>query len=683
MSEEDKPYSRLFNPERVCLSSKDDQTTLRADDVPGYYDTFRIQLPIPVLNVRSVEFLRGSIPCIYASLPDSELVFWYYRIPSIPGISPVQPYAPSLQYLHCVRIQPSFIPKDLLATIAYGGSQTYADVIPINRVYSGYTDLLTDLNLACQYDIPANSYFIENDIKFEFDEVLNKYSFTGLNPNYVVPNYILNPATTYQQNDVVVYNGTNYRSIQNNNPVNPALIIYNWTSSIAFKKYNVAYYDSGYYTAILNSTNVIPDLNIIYWLPSAYDPSINYGGSKIGFNCRYNNLWYVSISSGANTGNQPDESPTFWRLQPYNAIAKVVLKIYDWSSLGYYVANNVAFYNGVYYRAITSQEFIPPTGDPLSSTYWAVINYDDIPATYIPSRWRTGLVSQPFNTVYSAVNGSYYTCVAENTGIDPTDPVSGSNYWVLSEWTSFIHYSTRSPQGGVKDFPVYYNDKWYSSTALTPNDNQVPTDNPAYWNSGSLVMNWWQVYTDTITNFYSYAGYSDPNILIASQNLQSLTTNAYGIQGLPGQPFFKNRDLNLRLGFVWSGELLSQNAYRNHLRPVPLYLLGVGETFAFPTYTYIAESYGDLVNTSAIYVYCNVIGGSGYDSLGRPDLLTIVPLNTGSLGVAFYNNVISTPMIKVPREIYEIQFTLRTDTGDRYYLPDSAITNFEIKFNFL
>ena len=152
---------------------------------------------------------------------------------------------------------------------------------------------------------------------------------------------------------------------------------------------------------------------------------------------------------------------------------------------------------------------------------------------------------------------------------------------------------------------------------------------------------------------------------------------------MPGQPFFKNRDLNLRLGFVYSGELLSQNAYRNHLRPVPLYLLGVGATFAFPTYTYIAESYGDLVNTSAVYVYCNVIGGSGYDSLGRPDLLTIVPLNTGSLGVAFYNNVISTPMIKVPREIYEIQFTLRTDTGDRYLLPDSAITNFEIKFNFL
>ena len=56
-------HSRVYQPERYCFSSKDDQITLNNNVAQGCYDSFKIQLQIPVLNVKSVELLRASIPC--------------------------------------------------------------------------------------------------------------------------------------------------------------------------------------------------------------------------------------------------------------------------------------------------------------------------------------------------------------------------------------------------------------------------------------------------------------------------------------------------------------------------------------------------------------------------------------------------------------------------------------------
>ena len=347
-------HSRVYQPERYCFSSKDDQITLNNNVAQGCYDSFKIQLQIPVLNVKSVELLRASIPCITPSIPDTELTFWYYRLPVQSGYE--EPVPPAAQYLQCVRIQPSYTPVDLVQS-------NY----PINRVYSTYSDLLGDLNLACSNDL-NNPYFIANDISFSLN-AQNKFVFTGNNV---------------------------------------------------------------------------------------------YGGS--------------------------------------------------------------------------------------------------------------------------------------------------------------LQY------------------------------------------------------------FYSYAGYADPNVEAAKIVLRNATQDNFGIYGLAGQPFTIGRDLNLRLGFTWSGNTLTQNDYRNHIRPVPNYFLG--GSLIFNTSNYTAESYGDLVYSANVCVYCNLIGGSAYDSAGRPDLLSIIPLNTASLGVAFYNNVISTPLTKVPREIYEVELLLRSDTGDSYILPDSAITNIELKFSY-
>ena len=124
---------------------------------------------MPILGVKHLELIRASVPCIFPTIPDTELVFWYYRLPKQVGYD--EPVPPSAEYLHCVRIQPSFVPKELI----YDGDQ-----YPVNRVYSGYDDLLVDLNKACLADV-NNPYFIEDDISFQFNSELNKFVMVGNN----------------------------------------------------------------------------------------------------------------------------------------------------------------------------------------------------------------------------------------------------------------------------------------------------------------------------------------------------------------------------------------------------------------------------------------------------------------------------------------------------------------------
>jgi len=179
--------------------------------------------------------------------------------------------------------------------------------------------------------------------------------------------------------------------------------------------------------------------------------------------------------------------------------------------------------------------------------------------------------------------------------------------------------------------------------------------------------------------FYTYCGYDDPNVLEASILLSGFTTNNYGIQGMGGQPYVKGRTLNMRLGMTWSGEQLDSIAYKNRLRPVPDYYpnaLGL----AYNTNRYTAESYGCLVYSQNVNVFCNVVSSSSYSSEngGSPNFLMSVPLNTSALGVAYYNNTQKYPLYNIPKEIYTIEFSFKTDTNDDFNFPDSENINLEI-----
>ena len=77
MNTVDKGHSRVYQPERVSFSSKDDKTSSSNDGTIGNYDSIRIPLTTPILGVKNLELIRATVPCIYPTLPDTELVFFF------------------------------------------------------------------------------------------------------------------------------------------------------------------------------------------------------------------------------------------------------------------------------------------------------------------------------------------------------------------------------------------------------------------------------------------------------------------------------------------------------------------------------------------------------------------------------------------------------------------------------
>lgn len=167
----------------------------------------------------------------------------------------------------------------------------------------------------------------------------------------------------------------------------------------------------------------------------------------------------------------------------------------------------------------------------------------------------------------------------------------------------------------------------------------------------------------------------------------SRADDRYGL-GVNGQPYKLYKTLNLRLGFTWNGLNNSLTPagiafyLPNSLRPpspnalafLPNYDINSPQAI-----TYTAENYGQLVFTSCVHVYADITGGSTVDSVGeRSQLLAVVPLNASNLGVGFYSPVISTPLTKISSQIYEITIIFRTDNGERFRLPNSAIASLEL-----
>jgi hypothetical protein len=221
-------------------------------------------------------------------------------------------------------------------------------------------------------------------------------------------------------------------------------------------------------------------------------------------------------------------------------------------------------------------------------------------------------------------------------------------------------------------------------------------------------LNRFQFRGNNVTVGYGYrylaAGYDDPNVWQAADNLEDLTLqNDYpAILGIPGQPYYIGKTLNTRLGFTWNGiynpsffpipfsytstNISIRNTLYNRLRPVPLYdpsppppLLG-SSPYLTPTFT--ANTYADLVYTNTISLYADFVAGATYDSVKNTQLLACVPMNASNLGVTFYNTTLYCPLTKISDQIYEIEIRMLTDTGQPYSIPNSAIVSLELALTY-
>jgi len=76
-------HSFLNQPERVNISSDSDLSTVQAQFgiEEESFNSFRVAIARPFLDVKSIQLLRASIPNAVTNIPNNECIFWYYRLP--------------------------------------------------------------------------------------------------------------------------------------------------------------------------------------------------------------------------------------------------------------------------------------------------------------------------------------------------------------------------------------------------------------------------------------------------------------------------------------------------------------------------------------------------------------------------------------------------------------------------
>ena len=154
--------TRVNNPERVFLNSSDDgrnTTDLGFSQFTCTYDT-------PILGAKKTMMLRASIPNAQINIPDYQLVFWYYSLPTATT-------APSDTYLRAVRLYPSYYQPPT-------GFTAYTK----NRYFSDPADFVTQLNLAAGAggdSATYNAYWVSADVTFAYNATTKQITFTGNN----------------------------------------------------------------------------------------------------------------------------------------------------------------------------------------------------------------------------------------------------------------------------------------------------------------------------------------------------------------------------------------------------------------------------------------------------------------------------------------------------------------------
>jgi hypothetical protein len=121
-------------PDRVSWNSNSD--TNRSTDGAG--SKFQVQLNTPLLEVEEIQLLRASVPQAGSPIPQYQLVFWYYELPTATTV-------PTDEFLFCIR----FTPFGTVARLPdYANVSAFYPTTPITSLTGGLTELVALLNTA-------------------------------------------------------------------------------------------------------------------------------------------------------------------------------------------------------------------------------------------------------------------------------------------------------------------------------------------------------------------------------------------------------------------------------------------------------------------------------------------------------------------------------------------------------
>jgi hypothetical protein len=152
--------SRVNQPSRLFLNSNNDVS----NPASFGFNSFSINLQTPVLNPTKLQLLRATIPNAVQNIPNYQLQFWYYRLPTATT-------APTNALLRCVRLYPSdYIPPS--------GYTNFTE----NRYVLDPSELVTLLNAAASTggdDTSYNPYWTVGDVVFSYSSTSKQISVTG------------------------------------------------------------------------------------------------------------------------------------------------------------------------------------------------------------------------------------------------------------------------------------------------------------------------------------------------------------------------------------------------------------------------------------------------------------------------------------------------------------------------
>jgi hypothetical protein len=178
--------SRVNQPERLLIRSDDDTTN---PNQSGFFQ-FQVNLPTPVLDAKRCQIIRTTIPNIQLQIPDYQLVFYYYNLPTATT-------APANQYLEAVRLFPSYYQAP--AGLAYTPTK--------NRYVTDPNDLVSLLNTAASAGgdaVAVNPLWTAGDVTFAYNAVTKQITMTGNTAGrFYTPAGYADPIVNANQNPTV------------------------------------------------------------------------------------------------------------------------------------------------------------------------------------------------------------------------------------------------------------------------------------------------------------------------------------------------------------------------------------------------------------------------------------------------------------------------------------------------
>ena len=470
---------RPFNqPDLIAISSLDRNVE---DPNANGFSSFTVNLPLPALEVKSLQLLQTNIPQANANIPNTACTFWYYRLSQYSGLTP------SLDNLYYVRLLPTTYKQEYIYQPSrYGYNQTFYNYnsVATQLVKSCATDLLlNNVDALVPFedeDFQTNAYvpFLPNDVSITYDTASNKFQMTGLNTEVAYIPYDAN--VVYDINTIITNTVKTKAYINifkslgvNPNPVNLPTFT-TWVSGTNYPLFKVLTYNGIVYQLVIDGENV--NQSPAQQTPahytrigraldvSQYASWVSGTNYNVGQVVSYNGSVYVLFNNGENVNNPPSAQPTHWVIQTTQITTstfwrrKYIDIVGSWGSNLFYPVGTIVEYEGDLYQSTSSSYNAfgqPPTNDE----YWDVFTP--------PENWYSYLITGYSDPNVRKLQGELFN-VAWNS-----EQTYNENAIVYHNELPYIALKTNRDDEPFISIPVWVSGVLYNANTLVSHEGYI------------------------------------------------------------------------------------------------------------------------------------------------------------------------------------------------------------------